>query len=52
MDGGGRDFEELLEVSLGRRSSVEQGVCVDEGQILALLFGELRVSGHGIGGLI
>jgi hypothetical protein len=36
VDGGGGHAEERLHVGLGRRSSVERGVRVDEGQVLAL----------------
>ncbi len=40
MDGRRGDAEEALHVAFGRRSSVEQAVGPDEGEILALLFGE------------
>ena len=48
------DSEESLEVCLGRRLSVEQGVCVNERQVLTLLFCKWRggFSGHGIENLI
>lgn len=36
-----RDQEEALEVGFGRRLPVEQHVRVNEGQVLALLLGEL-----------
>jgi hypothetical protein len=36
MDGGGSDGEEGLHVGLGRRPSVDRGVGVDKGQVLAL----------------
>ena len=37
--------EEALHVSLGRGSTVDQGVGVDEGQVLALGIGEGAVEG-------
>lgn len=40
VDGGWRDAEELLDVGLRRWLPVDQRVHVDEGQVLALLFGE------------
>lgn len=40
MDGRRGDAEEALHVAFGRRATVEQGVGPDEGEILALLFGE------------
>lgn len=43
MDRGRRDAEECLHVGLGWRAAVEQNVGADEGQILALLFGERGV---------
>lgn len=48
------DSEESSEVCLGRRLSVEQGVCVNERQVLTLLFCKRRrrFAGHGIENLI
>lgn len=40
VDGGCSDAEEALHVALGRRAAVEQSIGPDEGEILALLFGE------------
>ena len=42
MHGGWRDPEEGLHVGLGWRAAVDQRVRVDEGEVLALLLGELR----------
>jgi hypothetical protein len=39
---GWRDEKEALEVGFCRRSPIEQRVGVDEGQVLALGFGESR----------
>jgi len=53
MDCGRGDLEETPEVGLGRWAFVEQGVGMDERQVLALLFGELwRQTGHRIGEMI
>jgi len=48
------DSEKSLEVCLGRRLSVEQGVCVNERQVLTLLCCKWRggFAGHGIENLI
>ena len=43
MDGRGCDGEEALHVAFGWRSTVEQCVGPDEGEILALLVGESRL---------
>src|ERR1700755_2698295 len=40
MDGRRGDAEEALSVAFGPRATVEQAVGPDEGEILALLFGE------------
>jgi hypothetical protein len=50
VDRGRRDSKELLEIGLGWRSAVEQRVCVNERQVLALLLGEFAgcAAGHGI----
>ncbi len=40
MDGGWGGGEEVLEVALGGGASVDLGVGPDEGEVLALLFGE------------
>ncbi len=53
MDRWRRDLEVALHVGFGGRSSVDTGVGIDEGEILALFFGETGlVRGvTGIGGL-
>ena len=48
MHGGWRDGEEPLHVGLGWRAAHHQSVGMDEGQILALLFGEAWVLGRGV----
>ena len=40
VDGGRSNGEEVLEVALGWGTSVDLGVGPDEGEVLALLFGE------------
>ena len=40
VDGGRRDPEEVLKVTLGRRATVQYRVGVDEGQVLPLRRGE------------
>lgn len=40
MDGGRGDSEESLHVGLGGRTPIDEGVGVDEGEILALLLRE------------
>lgn len=40
MNGRGSDCEEALHVGLGGRSSDDERISVNEGQVLALLFGE------------
>lgn len=40
MDRGWSDAEMALHVGLGRRLAEDVGIDVDEGQVLALLFGE------------
>ena len=54
MDGWRRDLEVALHVGFGGWSSVDPGVGVDEGEILALFFGETGLTRGvtGIGGLI
>ena len=42
MDGRRGDAEEALHVAFGGRSTVEQAIGPDEGEVLALLFGEAR----------
>jgi len=42
VDGGRVDAEETLHVGLGGRAAVDQGIGVDEGQVLALKLGESR----------
>jgi hypothetical protein len=42
MDGRRGDAEEALHVAFGGRSTVEQAIGPDEGEVLALLFGEPR----------
>jgi len=43
VDGGRGDAEMALHIGLGRRASEYARIGVDEGQILALLFGGRRV---------
>ena len=45
MDGGWADAEVTLHVGLGGRASEHARIAVDEGQILALLFGEALPTG-------
>jgi hypothetical protein len=45
MNRGWADAEVALHVGLGRRSSEHARIGVDEGQILALLFGEALPTG-------
>ncbi len=54
MDAWRRDLEVALHVGLGGRSFVDAAVGVDEGEVLALLFGEagLKRGVTDIGGLI
>jgi hypothetical protein len=40
MDGGRSDAEVFLDVGFGGRASVDAGVGIDEGEVLALLGGE------------
>lgn len=40
VDGGWGDSEIALQVAFGRRASVDLAVGPDEGEVLALLFGE------------
>ena len=46
MNRGWADFEVALDVSLCWRLAKYLRVSVDEGQILALLFGEIPLVGH------
>ena len=39
------DLEVALHVGFGRRAAKHSQVCVDEGQVLALLFGETLFAG-------
>ncbi len=54
MDGWRCDLEMALHVGFGGWSSVDAGVGIDEGKILALFFGEAGLARGvtGIGGLI
>ena len=45
MDGGWADAEVALHIGFGGRSSEDARIGVDEGQILALLFGEAVIVG-------
>jgi hypothetical protein len=49
VDGGWGGGEEELEVALGGGASVDLGVRPDEGEVLALLFGE---GGYGRSGIL
>jgi hypothetical protein len=50
VHGGGADLEEALHIGLGGRSADDQGVGVDEGQVLPLARGEAgsRIACHRI----
>ena len=54
VDGWWGDLEVALHVGFGGRSAVDAGVGMDEGEVLALFFGEagLARSVTGLGGLI
>ena len=55
VDAGRGDAEEALHVGLGWGPAVDEGVGVDEGEVLPLLVSELRLwrgSGHGGGRVI
>ena len=54
MDGWRGDLEVLLHVGFGGWSSVDAGIGMDEGEVLALFFGETGLTREvtGTGGLI
>ncbi len=45
MDGRRRDSEESLHVGFRGRAAIQERVGMDEGEILALFFGEVRHEG-------
>ena len=49
VNGGWADLEVALHVGFGRRAAEHSQVCVDEGQVLALLFGETLFAGAASG---